>query len=335
MSNHVRILSFDEARAVRHRKRAQASAVSRQRQARSRHDNPLFEQDERTGDLDRAAPLNSNSSSRRAGRSSAASRRSTAAPRRSTAASRRTRKGAVAKETKATRAQTESDEQKRGRRKGGRASFVDKLRERKRARVKERAGKQFSRQFAASASHASPEEPRAAVYKGEMGTSHKRAFRMQREGGSAQGKSAGSGAASMLGAAITKLVSLRRVSVSLGIVICLVLVCAFLYTPAQQYYHAIRKHDQALAELTAVQERNSELAETIAYLETEAGVEALARDELGWVEEDEVSVYVQGLEGSSDDDTETTSTTGNIQPGSIEAPVTWYSSILDVIFGEG
>ena len=207
------------------------------------------------------------------------------------------------------------------------SAFAEKMKARKRARTKERAGKQFAQQFEASGADAACES-RAALYKGEMGAAHKRSFRMQRDGRTESRMSS-------FGNAVAKMLSSRRAITVIGAVGCLALTCAFLYTPAQQYYHAIREHDRAVAELAAVQERNDELANAVDYLETDEGIEAQARDDLGWVGEGEVSVYVQGSGGSSGSDSSASGTVGNIQPGSIEAPETWYSPILDVIFGEG
>ena len=157
---------------------------------------------------------------------------------------------------------------------------------------------------------------------------------MQREGtpGAARG---GSGASAPAGGLVASIVSSRKFVIGISAVVCLVLVCAFLYTPAQQYYHAVRAYDQATAELAAVQERNEELSASVESLSTDAGIEALARDDLGWVSEGEALVHVQGLGDTESDEDGTSSTTGNIQPGSIEAPETWYSPILDLIFGEG
>ncbi len=214
------------------------------------------------------------------------------------------------------------------------ATLTTAIQARRRAQTKERADRQFVRQFGSECATHSSIEPRAAVYTGRIGSSHKRAIRMQEHKKPRCASSGGARVVSSVGAHIVKKISLRKLSIFVGAAMCLVLICAFLYTPAQQYYHALRKYDQVAAELAAVQEQNETLEQLVALLETDEGVEELARTELGWVGEDEISVYIQGLTDSSDDE-DTASTTGVIQTGSIEAPTTWYSPLLDMIFGEG
>ena len=102
-----------------------------------------------------------------------------------------------------------------------------------------------------------------------------------------------------------------------------------MYPAAKQYYQEMRYLDQVQAEYDAVVERNSELASTRDYLQSNAGVEEMAHDRYGWVNEGENSVLVYGL---PEDDT-IADTNLSIKRGSVEAPETWYSVILDPLFG--
>ena len=212
----------------------------------------------------------------------------------------------------------------------------DRMAKAKRSRAKEKAGKAFDRQFgSASRADASQAGPRAAVYKTQMGSSHRRAARMQQsssQGAGARRRFAGLGSLS-LGGVLGAIAGSRKAVAVIAVAACLALTGLFLYTPAQQYYHAVRERDQLQAELEAVTARNDTLESSVAYLNSEAGVEQAAREELGWVRPGEYSVYVQGLEGLEGESS--SSTAGNIPPGSVEAPQTWYSPILDVVFGEG
>lgn len=108
----------------------------------------------------------------------------------------------------------------------------------------------------------------------------------------------------------------------------LLVVGVFLYPTARTYYQTVREHDRLQAELTAIIQRNAKMAEKIAVLQTDEGIIREAREQLGWVErgENAVLVYGTGIEPEPDVD-------ADIISGSVKAPVTWYSPVLDVIFG--
>ena len=70
----------------------------------------------------------------------------------------------------------------------------------------------------------------------------------------------------------------------------------------------------------------------IEHLKTDEGIKDAARTELGWVEEGETAGVVQGLdqEASSQKDE---SINAQVKSGSVPAPETWYSPMLDAFFG--
>lgn len=102
----------------------------------------------------------------------------------------------------------------------------------------------------------------------------------------------------------------------------------FLYPTARTYYQAVREQARLEAEFAAVLERNQKMADDIAYLQTDEGIVQEARETLGWVErgDNAVIVYGSGLEDASAVD-------ADIVAGTVKAPVTWYSPVLDVVFG--
>ena len=110
---------------------------------------------------------------------------------------------------------------------------------------------------------------------------------------------------------------------------CLVLSCVFLYPAAKQYYTTVREHDQLQAEYEALQQRNATIQAEVDSLSTEAGIEDRARKEFGWVKEGENAANVYGLDTYEDESTYNKAVT----PGSVEAPDTWYSPVLDILFG--
>ena len=193
-------------------------------------------------------------------------------------------------------------------------------------RAKAKAEKMFVKQFGdddASGGTGS----RAAVYKGEMGRSHKRAF------DEVSASRRNSSAVSVTSRKPKKLRSstASRIAVTLGCLVCVMAVLLFLYPTAQQVYLESREKDRLQAVYDALVERNTALQERIDYLSTDEGIEDTARKELGWVQEGEIAVVVEGL--SEDSEGETASVTAQITSDSVATPDTWYSPILDIVFG--
>lgn len=198
----------------------------------------------------------------------------------------------------------------------------------KKQRLKDKAEKMFARQFGSSDA-SSESGSRAAVYKGEMGKSHKRAFAemggTQRSGrSSARGGDAGK-------AHKVRSATASRIAVAVGCLVCVAAVLLFLYPTAQQVYLESREEDRLQAEYDALTARNDAMQDRIDYLKTDEGIQDAARQQLGWVKEGEKAVVVEGLA----DDSANKDSNVNIQivSGSIPAPQTWYSPVLDVIFG--
>lgn len=108
----------------------------------------------------------------------------------------------------------------------------------------------------------------------------------------------------------------------------IVLAGVFLYPTARTYYQAIREQQRLEAEFSAVLDRNIRMADEIEFLQTDEGIIQEARESLGWVERGEIAVIVYGAVPDRTADLD-----APIIAGSIEAPETWYSRILDPIFG--
>lgn len=195
----------------------------------------------------------------------------------------------------------------------------------RRQRAKEKAGRAYYRQYeAGKPSDASQGGPRAAVYKGEMGASHRRFSRMQQKDSSRSGRV-------KMPEAKRPLFARAPFVVACATVLCLGLGAAFLYGPAQQLYTDIRERDRLAAEYEAVTERNAAIEAQVEALSTEAGIEDAARTQLGWVHEGEHAVSVSGLAEKD----ATSEFRGNIVSEDIVAPDTWYSDLLDPLFGVG
>ena len=197
----------------------------------------------------------------------------------------------------------------------------------KRKHAKDKADRKFARQYGGNGDAASGEGgSRAAVYKGEMGSAHRRSSRMQNEESSSASRRTRGGDSQKPAA---RLVRKPWFIVTAVTAFCLVFTVSFLYPSAAQLYHSVRERDQLQAEYAAIEQRNDSIHATVDALSTDAGVEDRAHQEFGWVSKGENAVTVYGLDLDGD-----STFTASIVPGSIPAPETWYSKLLDPIFGE-
>ncbi|MEG1397098.1 MAG: septum formation initiator family protein [Raoultibacter sp.] len=193
----------------------------------------------------------------------------------------------------------------------------------KRSVRKTKADKAFNANYASSDKPASESTgSRAALYKGKMGTSHKRSARMQEKGKS---KSKGGFFGAFSG---RDLLHSPKIIGSAVVVGCLVLSCMFLYPAAKDYYIAVREQAQIQAEYEALAQRSAAIQAEVDRLSTSEGIEDKAREEFGWVKAGDNSVSVFGLSGEGQP-----GMNANVTGGSIPAPTTWYSPMLDAFFG--
>lgn len=197
----------------------------------------------------------------------------------------------------------------------------------KRKHAKDKADRKFARQYGGNGDAASGEGgSRAAVYKGEMGSAHRRSSRMQNEESSSASRRTRGGDSQKPASRLVRKPWFIAAAVA---AFCLVFTVSFLYPSAAQLYHSVRERDQLQAEYAAIEQRNDSIQASVDALSTDAGVEDRAHQEFGWVSKGENAVTVYGLD--LDDDS---TFTASIVPGSIPAPETWYSKLLDPIFGE-
>ena len=191
----------------------------------------------------------------------------------------------------------------------------------------------FDRQVAISQSHdyaAEPEgAPRAALYEGKMGSTHRKSARMQRvsEAGPVSAKINPAGWFSNIP------LSPRTLKVATA-VLCVALVAVFLYVPAQQYYQAQREHDRLVAEYSIVEERNNAIDFENDSLASNAGMEDAVREKYGYIKTGEETAVVTGLsEDTLEDIHGASDVEGNVLSSSVKAPEEWYTPFLDAFFG--
>lgn len=245
-------------------------------------------------------------------------------------------------EPRVSRANSRSDQrhENRSRRIGSARAPKDarSVRERKRHQcAKERASKMFDRQVAAESSRAATvqeeDAPRAALYEGKMGASHRRSARMQRA------SSAGSASAKVNPAGWFSNLNVTARSLKLGTaMLCVVLAFVFLYAPARQFYQAERENDRLAAEYAIVAQRNEVLDAQNDTLASDAGMEDAVRQKYGYVIQGDETAVVSGL---SDDVIGTARAAdngdieANVLSSTVKAPEEWYTPFLDAFFGVG
>ncbi len=324
MAQQAHILSFDDARQDASRSTSRASGTARRRQ-----NSPLLsylsEDDFSHTYVDDPAFLDSRSKRGKRSRKNAAKR--------DNGRSARARRGEQIESARATsrrQARSVADEEagqgRSDRRRGAESREItaaDRREAKRRARAKEKAGRAFDKQFGGQAEAA--DGPRAAVYKGEMGANARRAQRMQAEESPAKARRARKSAFSL-----SALLQSRQFLVSAIACACMVVAVIWLYPTAQQYYCSVRNYDKLALEYEALADRNSTLQSDVDALQTDSGVEQRAHDQLGWVKKGEETAYVSGLSTSSSDSGSTV--VANISSDSVQAPTTWYSPVLDVVF---
>lgn len=202
-----------------------------------------------------------------------------------------------------------------------------KLKERAAARSKAKAKKSAERKFAkAYEGKAAPTDadagPRAALYKGQMGSSQKKAAVLQSRA-SDRSMSSSSSSRSRKSADSKAMRRFRPAAIAL-------IAAAFvvsLYSPAQQCYTQMRECERLNAEYAAVTERNEALQGSIDSLQTSSGIEDKAHADFGYVRKNEKIASVGGMDVEDSSDF-----TANVPPGSVPAPDTWYSQFLDIVF---
>lgn len=121
----------------------------------------------------------------------------------------------------------------------------------------------------------------------------------------------------------------RKISIFVGAgFIVLIAAGALIYPSAQQYYQTTRANDRLQAQADALAARNAQLESNAENLETDQGIEDAARAD-GWIKSGENAVNVT----DAGDVTSPTAIPKQVDLDAIQAPDTWYTRILDPLFG--
>ena len=170
---------------------------------------------------------------------------------------------------------------------------------------------------------------------GEGSSAHTAARQTSREAARTSRRARGSRAAG-IGAAAGQLVPrdtetfVRRASIGLTCLACVVAACLTLYAPAQQLYSAMRENERLTDELAQNQTRVDALKKSVSALQTAEGVQDMAHKTWGLVMPDEVPVTVDNASYTPTD----TPIPAEVKRGSGRNTSTWVTDVLDQVFGE-
>ena len=202
---------------------------------------------------------------------------------------------------------------------------------RRRERTKARAERMYAKQFESdsAAFESDKGSPRAALYEGQMGSTHRRSARMQ-SASTATPQSAKLDPTGWFSGLNVSRRTLRAVTA----LVCVVLVGVFLYVPAQQYYQAQRQHDRLAAEYASLEQRNDALSTQNDSLSSDAGMEDAVRQKYGYVLPGDQSGVVLGLSDNTTDSLRNSEDIeANVLSSAVKAPEEWYTPYLDAFFG--
>ena len=125
----------------------------------------------------------------------------------------------------------------------------------------------------------------------------------------------------------------KKILISSFIVFCFVFTAFFLYQPARDLYISVREQDKLNAQYEALKATNQNLTDDIERLQTEDGVRQRAIDALGLIQQGESIGYVAGSEITDGRENSASETSSKLAYKNIKTPQTWYSPILNFIFG--
>ncbi len=194
-----------------------------------------------------------------------------------------------------------------------------------------KAEREFNKTIGSERPSAQETTSRAALYNMSMGRTQKRSTKMQNGG-----KRASSPKTQDL--FFARLVSRINPAVASRFVIagcCVLFTFVMLYQPLADYYGETRQLQKLEAEYSALEEQNASLQSEIDYLSTDEGLEDYARYKLGYVRADEQTATVENVASSTINTEDNEAVSYSIPRGSVSAPDTWYSGVLDVVFGYG
>ena len=198
-----------------------------------------------------------------------------------------------------------------------------------------RAERLFERNVPASDSRsAKPEQSsRAALYEMKMGKDHRRSAHMQEEAKSGKSRVSFAGFNPL-----SLIIGTKGGQWACFVMLAVVCSMSILYQPVADWYNEGRSLQQLQAQYEITSSEYEQVKADVDYLSTDEGLADYAHEQLGWLKSGEHSVNVVGL---GDEDSQSSASTGSasttqslaLAAAKAQTPDTWYSGILDVVFG--
>lgn len=189
---------------------------------------------------------------------------------------------------------------------------------------------------AASASSAASADtqgstPKAAIYEGSARRAHKNTASFE----DARKRPAPSrySKATLLDRVLQRLHLSGKKAVAIGVVVCVCAIIIFLYEPTRNYYQGVRMNQAKQIELQELQKSVQHLEASTNEIRGEEGARTLARKR-GYAAKNETLGQVDGLSDDySDEEVNRQHALRRGMPRRYTPPDTWYSPVLDVLFG--
>ncbi|MDO4854352.1 MAG: hypothetical protein Q4A43_02890 [Coriobacteriia bacterium] len=174
---------------------------------------------------------------------------------------------------------------------------------------------------------------RAALYEMKMGKDHRRSAHMQDDAKSGKSRFSFAGFNPL-----SLLVGTKGGQWACVAMIAMAFSVFILHQPIADWYNEGRSLQQLQAQYEISSAEYEQVKADVDYLSTDEGLADYAHEQLGWLKSGEHSVNVVGLDGEesqSSTSSSSASTTQSLALASAKAqtPDTWYSGVLDVIFG--
>ena len=173
--------------------------------------------------------------------------------------------------------------------------------------------------------------PKAAIYEGSARRAHKNTASFE----DARKRPAPSrySKATLLDRVLQRLHLSGKKAVAIGVVVCVCAIIIFLYEPTRNYYQGVRMNQAKQIELQALQKSVQHLEANTNEIRGEEGARTLARKR-GYAAKNETLGQVDGLSDDySDEEVNRERALHRGMARRYTPPDTWYSPVLDVLFG--
>lgn len=189
----------------------------------------------------------------------------------------------------------------------------------------------FASASSATSADTQSRTPKAAIYEGSTRRAHKNTASF--EDARKRPMPSRYSKATLLDRVLERLHLSGKKAVVIGVVVCVCAIIIFLYEPTRNYYQGVRMNQAKQIELQALQENLHHLETETSEIRGEEGARTLARNR-GYAAKNETLGQVDGLSDDySDEEVNKKRSLHRNMARRFTPPDTWYSPVLDVLFG--